>query len=122
MPHWGKVTGEYEVIFGFSSGLLVFGGFLVWVFQGILPTYLGPALMIIGFLVLLDVAFPYGRQPHLMSEGGGFAAGLIAVTASALLPGSIYWLLGIGLFLSAIKLVMMLWRKKRGPRPKTFKS
>jgi hypothetical protein len=122
MPHWGKVTGEYEVIFGFSSGLLVFGGFLVWIFPGILPTILGPVLMIIGFLVLLDAAFPYGRQPHLMSESGGFVAGLIAVTASALVPGSIYWLLGTGVLFSAIKLVMMLWRKKREPKPKAFKS
>ena len=122
MPHWGKVTGEYEVICGFSNGLLMFGGFLVWVYPGILPAITGPFLLIVGVLLMLDVAYPYGRQPHLMSEGGGMIAAFVAVVASAVVPGSIYWLLAIGICVAAINFGIKLWRKYRRPKPKVFKS
>ena len=112
MPHWEKITGEYEVISGFLCGLLIFGGFLVWTVPGILPTIFGPILVLFGVLLLLDDAFPYGRQPHLMSESGGFIAGFIVVVLSALfIPGFIPRLLAIAVLLSGIKLMIRLLRK-----------
>ena len=122
MPRWGKISGEYEVIFGFASGLLLFSGLLVWIFSGILPTIIGPFLAVFGALLMMDVAFPYGRQVHLLSEGVGLIASFIAVVSSAIFPGSIYWLIGLGLLLSVAKMIVRIYRKWKKPEPKVFKS
>ncbi len=120
MPHWEKITGEYEVVSGFLCGILVLGGLLVWTVPGIYWPIAGPVLLIFGVLMLLDDAFPYGRQPHLMSEAGGFIAGFLAVISSSIL-GLILWLLAPSVLLSVVKLTIRLLRKMQKERPKTFK-
>ena len=79
MPVWGKVTGSHETLWGFVSGLMVFGGFLTWTTPGPFWLIASPLIIIFGTLSLMDEAFPYGRQPHLLSELGAFLAGAIIV-------------------------------------------
>ncbi len=112
MPQWGKVTGEWEVLSGFLSGILMTGGLVVWAGPDFFWSALGPVCIAIGIISLFDDTFPFGRQPHLMSELGGFFAGIIAVTISAMfIAGSIYWLLAIVLILVLIKLLIKVVRK-----------
>jgi hypothetical membrane protein len=112
MPAWGKVTGEYEVLSGFLSGILLTGGFALWLVPQFLWSLAGPLLIIVGIISLLDDSFPCGRQPHLMSELGGFFAGfIVAVISAVFVAGSIFWLMPIVACITAVKLLLRVLRK-----------
>jgi hypothetical protein len=112
MPHWGKMTGEYEVLSGFLIGVIIWGGLLIWIVPGIFWPITGPVLVLFGVLLLFDDAYPYGRQPHLTSESGGFLAGFVVVLVSAIYnPAFVPWVLAVAVFFSAIKLLIRLLKK-----------
>jgi hypothetical protein len=104
---WG-----YEAISGFLSGILITGGVNVWNIPELFWFITGPLLVIFGLLLLLDDFFPFGRQPHLGGEAGGFIAGFALVIAIAMLiPVCISWLLAITVTLSVVKLIIRLKKK-----------
>ena len=112
MPQWGKVTGEYEVFSGFLSGILLTGGFAVWLIPQSPWSLAGPVMIVVGIISLLDDSLPYGRQPHLMSELGGFFAGFIVAVISAMfVAGSIFWLMPIVSGITVLKLLIKVLRK-----------
>jgi len=110
MPHWGKIIGEHEVVGGFLGAALVVGGFLAWNYLGLLWFITAPFLIVLGLLLLIDDVYPYGRQPYLMSESGGFIAGCI-LTVVSVFYGVVGWVLSTAFFLSVIKLLVKVLKK-----------
>ncbi|MBN2330679.1 MAG: hypothetical protein JXC85_02590 [Candidatus Aenigmarchaeota archaeon] len=112
MPFWGKVTGEREVVSGFLPGTLMTGGLALWIMPDFWLSLAGPALIIVGLLSLLDDVFPYGRQPYLMSELGGFFAGfIVAAISSIFVAGTILWLLAVVFVITIIKMSLRVAKK-----------
>lgn len=110
MPDWGKISGEYEIISGFLSGVLVLTGLLTWTVFQFAWSFAAPVLIIIGVLSFFDDIFPYGRQPHLMSESGGFIAGCI-IAGLSFIYGFTAWLLSLVILFEAIKYGYKVLRK-----------
>lgn len=112
MPLWGKVTGEREVLSGFLSGILMTGGFALWLIPHFWWSLAGPFMIIVGMLSLMDDAYPYGRQPFLISMLVGFSAGLVVAVISAIfVAGSIFWLLPIVFVITIIKISLRAIKK-----------
>lgn len=114
MPEWGKVTGEREVLSGFLSGILMTGGFALWLLPFFWWSLSGPFMIIVGMLSLMDDAYQYGRQPFLVSMLAGFSAGLIfAVIFVMFVAGSIFWLLPVVFVITLVKISMRVIHKIR---------
>ncbi len=114
MPHWGKTIGEQEVVGGFSCASLIAGGLVIWAAPGWAVS--APILIVFGLLAFIDDIVPYGRQPHLASESGGFMVGILAVAVS-FFSGFLVWLLAVAALLTAIKFAPRVLRQL-----KTFKT
>ena len=112
MPQWGKVTGEREILSGFLSGILMTGGFALWLLPYFWWSLVGPFMIIVGLLSLMDDAYPYGRQPFLTSMLAGFSAGIIVAVISAIFVfGSIFWLLPTVFVIVIIKILLRVIKK-----------
>lgn len=114
MPEWGKVSGEREVLSGLLSGILMVGGFALWLLPLFWWSLSGPFMIIVGLLSLMDDAYPYGRQPFLVSMLVGFSAGLVVAVISVMfVAGSIFWLLPIVFVITLVKISMRVIHKIR---------
>lgn len=109
----GKVTGEYEVVCGFLCSSIITGGILIWTLPNMVLFFLSPFLIVFGILLLFDDIFPYGRQPYMASEAGGFITG-VAISIIAFFSGFIFFLVSLAVLISVAKLARrFLIRNKR---------
>jgi len=110
----GKITSNYNIIGGLIAGCIISGGLLSWTIPGLFWLIASPLIITFGVLLLLDDVLPYGRQPHLGSELGGFIAGIV-ITVSSFYAGFFPWVLVLavlaGIIRLAPKLLMGRWRK-----------
>lgn len=122
MTEWDYgITGYRDAACGFLDGILVSGGFLAWVFPGQVPLPAGPLLVLFGSLLLLDDAYPFGRQPQVASMLGGVFAGLVTAVLSFFAPAAFIWPLLIAFLISSFKAADKLFRRYHGQRAKIYK-
>ena len=110
----GKITSNYNIIGGLIAGCIISGGLLSWTIPGVFWLMASPIIIVFGVLLVLDDALPYGRQPHLGSEAGGFMAGIVIVILAfytVLFPLVLVLAILAGIIRLAPKLLMGRWRK-----------
>jgi hypothetical protein len=87
----GKSVNEYEIVFGFITGILILGALFVWILTEVIWV-IPLAIFVMGMITLLDTLFPYGRQPYIYTFVGGFTVGCFAVLFTNAY-GFLYWII-----------------------------